>query len=204
MKKYSGLFIAFEGLDGSGEEIQASLLYGLLKQKGYNSYLTREPTDHLIGGLIKGALVGEWSTDARALQLLFAADRANHLAKEIEPKLETGKIVITDRYAFSSIAFGSTSIGDTNWLEGINSQFIMPDLVFLIKVRPKICAARLKQSRYDLELFKKEEQLAKVEEAYAKLALKHKNIYVIDGEREEAEILGEIAAIVEKALKEKN
>jgi dTMP kinase len=196
----NGLFIALEGLDGSGSTIQASLLYSVLKKEGYRAYYTKEPTNYLIGGLIKGSLAGEWETNAEALQLLFAADRAHHLQKEIIPKLEAGRIVISDRYAFSSIAYGSLDIKDKTWLENINDSFILPDLTFIIKVRPKVCAMRLKEGHYDLELFKEEEKLARVWQAYEEIVKDYKNIFIIDGEREEIEIIKEIVDIVKKAI----
>jgi len=198
---YPGLFIAFEGLDGSGASIQASLLASILKQEGYRAHLTKEPTDYLIGGLIKGSLTGEWKTNAETLQLLFAADRDHHLNKEIIPKLEAGFVVIADRYSFSSIAYGSLEMDDIKWLEGVNDRFIEPNLTFIIKVRPKICALRLKQSRYELELFREEAKLNKVWKAYEGLAEKHKNVFIIDGEQEEMDIIKEILAIVHKVLK---
>lgn len=198
---HPGLFIAFEGLDGSGASIQASLLASILKQEGYRTHLTKEPTDYLIGGLIKGSLTGEWKTNAETLQLLFAADRDHHLHKEIIPKLEAGFVVISDRYAFSSIAYGSLEIDDINWLEGVNERFIEPNLTFVIKVRPKICALRLKQSRYELELFREEEKLSKVWKAYERLAEKYKNVFIIDGEQEEMDIIKEILKIVHRMLK---
>lgn len=198
--QYSGLFIALEGLDGSGASVQASLLYGILKREGYRVHLTKEPTDYLIGGLIKGSLTGEWKTNPEALQLLFAADRANHLDKEIIPKLEGGRVVITDRYAFSSIAYGSLEVDDQSWIEKVNSRFILPDLTFLLKVRPKICALRLKESRYELELFSEENKLAKVWKAYEELASHYDNIHIIDGEREEMEIIKDITNITRQAL----
>lgn len=196
----SGLFVVLEGLDGSGSTIQASLLFSVLKKEGYRVHYTKEPTNYLIGGLIKGSLSGEWKTNAESLQLLFAADRADHLQKEIIPKLETGRIVISDRYALSSIAFGSLDIKDKTWLENINDSFVLPDLTFIIKVRPKICALRLKESHYDLELFKEEEKLTKVWKAYEEAARDYKNIFIIDGEREEIEIIREITDIVKKRL----
>ena len=138
MIKYSSGFIhCFEGLDGSGSTVQASLLSGILSREGYRVNLTKEPTNNLIGGLIKARLTGEWQTNGECLQLLFTADRAQHLTREIIPNLEAGRIVISDRYVFSSIAYASLEVGDWHWIEQINSRFIMPDLVFLIKVSQK-------------------------------------------------------------------
>mgnify|MGYP000997854982 FL=1 len=199
-KNYSGLFIAFEGLDGSGSVIQASLLSGALKKEGYRVYATKEPTGGLIGGLIRAQISGEWSATDECLQLLFAADRADHLKKEIIPNLNNGKIVITDRYTFSSIAYGSVKIDNTNWLKQINQEFITPDITFLIKVSPKICAMRLRKTSYDVELYRTEQKLRKAWDTYEKLANNSRDIYVIDGERDEMVMMKEMLDIVRKKL----
>lgn len=200
---HPGLFIAFEGLDGSGSKTQASLLTNVLAKEGYRVYLTKEPTNNLIGGLIKGQLLGEWQSDAETLQLLFAADRSQHLEKEIIPKLEAGRIVISDRYAFSSIAYGSVEIEKIKWLEEVNDQFILPDITFLINMRPKICVIRTKESRLGLELYREEQKLAKIWVSYEKLAKDYPNFHIIDGERDEMEIVREIAEITKKVLEKR-
>lgn len=196
---YPGLFIDFEGLDGSGATIQASLLSAVLAKEGYRTFLTKEPTNYLTGGLIRGFLTKEWKTTPECQQLLFAADRAQHLEKDIVPKLASGRIVITDRYAFSSIAYGSLET-DPHWIEKINEKFIIPDLMFLVEVRPKICAFRMKESDYSLELFREEQKLTKIWKIYEKLAKKYKNFHIINGEQEETEIIKEILEITKKHL----
>lgn len=199
-KDYSGLFIAVEGLDGSGASIQAKMLADNLSKEGYRTLYTKEPTANLIGGLIRAQLTGEWQSSLICLQLLFAADRAHHLNSEILPNLQTGKIVITDRYIPSTIAYGSLEIDDIKWLENINSKFIKPDITFLVKMRPKICALRIKESVQAMELFKEERKLTKIWKVYEEIAKKDASIKIIDGERDEMEILEEIKKIVEKKL----
>ena len=205
MKKntYSGLFISFEGLDGSGSGIQASLLSGMLRKEGYRVIHTKEPTNNLVGGLIRAQLTGAWKSSQECLQLLFAADRAYHLDSEIVPALQNGKVVVIDRYAFSSISHGSIDSGaDVQWLKNINNAFILPDITFIIKVSPKICAMRLKKSRTELELFTQEQKLEKVWRIYDDLARTNKNVYIIDGVRDEMDVIGEIIEITQKKLQE--
>lgn len=207
MKKntYPGLFIAFEGLDGSGSSIHASLLAGLLSKEGYRLLHTKEPTNNLIGGLIRAQLTGAWKSSQDCLQLLFAADRAHHLDKEIIPALSNGKIVVIDRYAFSNVAYGSVDLdASTKWLKQINEYFIEPDITFVIKVSPKICALRLKKSRYKMELFSQEDKLSKVWKVYEELIAQNKNVFVINGEQDEMNIIGEILDVTQKYLNEQN
>lgn len=197
---YSGLFIALEGLDGSGSSTQVDLLAHNLNQAGAFAFGTKEPTNNLIGGLIRGALTKDWQPTPVCLQLLFAADRAHHLEKEIIPNIKNGHIVITDRYLFSTIAFGAINL-DKRWLEKINEKFILPDITFYLKVRPIECLKRITKSRHNFELFEEKEKLRKVRSAYLTLQRrKHFNIYPINGEREISQIAEEILYIVKKEV----
>lgn len=191
MKKniYPGKFIVFEGLDGSGQSTQAGLLVSFLngeKQKSklghMGAHLTKEPTPNLIGGLIRSQLSGDWKSSQECLQLLFTADRAHHLEKEIIPLLKRGISVICDRYFFSTIAFGSIGIKDRGWLLDLNKNFLLPDFIFLLKVSPKTCMSRIHGARYSTELFEKEHLLKDIWKGYAKLAKEFKNVYIINGE----------------------
>ncbi len=199
--KYKGLLIAFEGLDGAGSSTQTLLLSALLEKQGLKTQVTREPTNNLIGGLIRGQLTGEWKASPECLQLLFAADRAHHQEKEIIPMLKKGYIVICDRYVFSTIAFGSLSIKDRKWLENLNDKFIVPDITFILKVPPKICLMRLEKVRYSLELYEQVEKMQKIWRVYEKIAQEFPNIHIIEGERKEEKILTDTSKIVKKALK---
>ncbi|MBI4175340.1 dTMP kinase [Candidatus Berkelbacteria bacterium] len=189
---HPGLFIAVEGLDGSGSSHFAAVLAHSLETSGYRVFLTREPTRSLVGGLILARLHGEWQADAEALQLLFTADRALHLEKEILPALEAGKIVITDRYAFSAIAYGAVEVGDPEWLKHLNGRFILPDLTFLVQVSPKICALRIKETHYEAELYTEEKKLQRVWNGYAALAEEYPGVTIIQGERTDLEIIQEM------------
>lgn len=204
MKKhdFGGLFIAFEGLDGSGSSTQVGLLTGRLKEEGYSAFETKEPTNNIVGGLIRGQLTHDWSSSMECLQLLFAADRAHHLHREIIPALKDKKIIATDRYFFSTIAFGSLEI-DRKWLMTLNERFILPDITFLIKVPPKECVKRMQSSRFELELFEQEQKLTKVWQTYHWLSQEFKNVYVLDGTQSRAQIAGEVYEITRRLLKRK-
>lgn len=200
---YLGKFIVFEGLDGSGQSTQAAKLVEYLNrhQKKIElgrpeAHLTKEPTNNLIGGLIRGQLTNNWKTGQECLQLLFAADRAHHLEKEVIPILEKGGVVVSDRYFFSTIAYGSLEIPDWQWLKDINKHFLLPDISFFLKVSPTVCIERIKGNRFEMELFEKEEALARVWQGYERLSKEFEDVYLIDGEREIDEIFEEIKKIV--------
>jgi len=186
---YPGKFIVFDGLDGAGQSTQAAKLFDYLDEKkqktrfGHSGVqITKEPTGNLIGGLIKGQLTHDWKSSPECLQLLFAADRAHHLEKEVIPLLEKGVDVICDRYFFSSFAFGSLNL-NMDWLIKINHNFLLPDITFFLKVSPKVCIERIKRTRYEINLFEKEEITGKVWDNYKKLSKKFKNVYIINGEQ---------------------
>jgi len=197
---YKGKFIVFEGLDGSGTSTQTKLLLKYFKKKGKRAYLTKEPTRFLIGGLIKSFVSGDWKSTPECLQLLFTADRAYHLDKEIIPLLKKGVIVIGDRYFLSTLAYGSLEIKDGDWLLNLNKNFILPDITCLLKVRPKICMERMKKERFSLTLFEKEEKLTEVWKNYKKFSKKFKNVYIIDGEKSIEEVFKQVKNIIKKRL----
>jgi len=189
---YKGKFIVFEGPDGSGTTTQTNLLFRYLKKQEKKVYLTGEPTRSLIGGLIEGQLAGDWKSSPECLQLLFTADRAHHLEKEIAPLLKKGITVICTRYILSTLAYGSINIQDSQWLINLNKKFVWPDITFLLMVSPKICIQRIKKERFHKELFEREEKLKKVLKNYLKFAKKVKNIYIINGEKPIKEVFAEI------------
>jgi dTMP kinase len=103
----SAVFITFEGPDGSGKTTQARLLAGWLRERGYEAVLTREPGGTDIGDQIRTVLhdPANGAMDARTEILLYSASRAQHVAQRIRPALAAGQIVISDRYADSTLAY---------------------------------------------------------------------------------------------------
>lgn len=193
-------FIAFEGLDGSGSSTQIKLLADYLNKKGLKVHTTKEPTNNLIGGLVRGQLTKQWKSSQTCLQLLFSADRAHHLEIEIDPALKKGNIVLTDRYMLSTFAFGSIDGVSIEWLEEMNKYFRKPDLTILLKVPPAECIARINKSRQGQELFEEAKKLEKVWNNYELLAKRHKNIVIIDGTQSEEKVHKAIVKEVERVL----
>jgi dTMP kinase len=106
---YPGKFIVFEGLDGSGQSTQANLLKSFLTEKGLAVVLTKEPTKvSSVSQKIREVLDEKRKITPKELQELFVQDRREHLADLVIPALKENKIVISDRYFFSTFAFGSS------------------------------------------------------------------------------------------------
>jgi dTMP kinase len=170
------MFIAIEGIDGSGKGTQAKLLNKWLKEKGYETFLTKEPTTGVIGRLLREALK-EGGLDSKTEALLFAADRAEHV-KEILPKLEEGRVVITERYLLSSMAYQGASGVSMEWVKEVNRFAPSPDIVLLLDVSPEVGLKRI--TFREKEYFERREFLSKVREIYLDLEKDHKNIIKID------------------------
>lgn len=197
-------FIAFEGLDGSGQTTQANMLKDYLTERGFEVVLTKEPTEDSEAGKLVNKILREGKNLSlnmlEALQEKFAEDRNWHQKNRIEPNLKEGKVVITDRSQFSSFAFGAASGVDLNYLFTLNEKFIEPDLTILLNTSPKTCIKRIKKRGIKETFFEKEKQLEKIWTIYERLTKKFKNIVIVDGEKSIDEIHKKIRQIVKKIL----
>ena len=173
--KRRGEFIVFEGLDGSGLSTQASLLKEWMEKQGVAVYLTKEPTAGPVGALIRLALgrrltFSSSNEDNDAIiALLFAADRMDHLATDIIPKLEAGVHVVCDRYYLSTFAYQSRST-DLAWLRSLHARCIRPDLTILLDVSPRVCCQRIAEHRWHVEIYEQEQILEGVRQRYHEIA----------------------------------
>jgi len=169
MKK--NLFIAFEGIDGSGKSTQVKLLTAKLEEAGIKVYTTCEPTDSPIGKIIRDIFSHKLEADHRTIAGLFVADRLDHLLNKtngILKKLEEGYTVITDRYYFSSYAYQSTHM-DLDWVIKANSlsaDLLRPDLNIYIDISPELSIERLNKGRNTIELYETLENLQNVRNKY--------------------------------------
>lgn len=181
---FHGKLIVIEGLDGSGHTTQAGLLEKFFIKKGYQIILTKEPTsDSTAGRKIRQVLDKKEKISPKKLQELFAKDRGEHLKNKVIPALRAGKTVISDRYFFSSFAYGLSDGLDLNWLIKINDKFLLPDITFILKVSPKICLSRIERRGSARTLFEKEKKLAQVWQKYKILPRMFKNVKIINSEQ---------------------
>jgi len=136
-----GLFIALEGIDGSGTTVHAKLLAQWLRRQQIPVLQTHEPTSSELGRFIRRVL-RDARTPPAMDALLFAADRADHTLRIIQPAIEQGTVVITDRYVESSIAYQHTSGLPLDWVTSINKFAIKPDVTILLDVAPAVGLGR--------------------------------------------------------------
>jgi dTMP kinase len=195
-----GKFIVFEGLDGSGQSTQVGLLAEYLTKIEREVLVTKEPTqDSAAGREILEVLTHQKTLEPLALQKLFAEDRKHHLDTLILPALARGTVVISDRYRWSTYAFGSINC-DLEELMALNKSFPEPDITFYMRVSPEVSIQRITKRGKPVEFFEKKEKLEKVSIMYDKLIAMFPASEMIDGERPIPVVHQDIVARLEKIL----
>ena len=164
-----GLLIALEGIDGTGKSTQAKVLASWFEKRGRSVLLTAEPSQGPLGRLVREGLAGKRKFTPGTMALLFASDRLDHLAKVVEPALEQGRVVISDRYLLSSLAYQSVH-NNPDWVAAINSRARRPDLTLLLDMGVSECLERLKSRQGFAEIYETAELLGKVRLNYRDLA----------------------------------
>ena len=202
------LFIAIEGLDGSGGTTQSKLLQKWLQDKGENVFLTREPTQRTVGKFIRQALrtdTEEGLLAENVLPFLFAADRQDHLNSEIHPNLNAGSWVITDRYYHSSLAYQSLSVG-LKTVADLNKDFLRPDITFVLWLEPHLSFKRIEQRGAQVERFETLERLSTISKAYEEVIAYSKErgerILKINADRSIETIHDELCSTIEAFIGE--
>ena len=196
--------IVLEGLDGAGTTTQTRRLVEHLTERGGKAHATREPSDGPIGQLIRQMLTGSHTVPGQSIAqstfgLLFAADRLDHLQREVEPKLAAGVTVVSDRWYHSSLAYQGTG-ADRDWITLLNARARRPDLTIFLQVRPEVAAARRVAAGRVQELFEdlrmQEEVAAGYKATNSELAALGERIEVIDGEVSADTVFASIAKLV--------
>jgi dTMP kinase len=160
-----GRLIAFEGIDGAGTTTQSTRLVEALDRRGRPAHLTREPSTGPIGMFLRRVLQGDERVPPPSVALLFAADRIDHLVREIEPQLAAGRIVVTDRYVMSSLAYQSLTI-ERDDVAAFNRRAPVADLTFFIDVPVATAAERRAKRGGKPELFDENRVQERVAGAY--------------------------------------
>jgi dTMP kinase len=193
-----GVFICIEGLDASGKTTQARLLVEELNRRGFEAVYTTEPSRGEIGRFIKKrVLQREGRVPSVVEALLFAIDRIDHVEREIKPALKEGKIVVSDRYLYSSLAYQGAAGLDLNWIREINRLALIPDLAMYIDVPPETVFERIRRKRTVMEDLKTQK---KVREIYVSL-VNAWALMLIDGNRPVEDVSKDILSLVTDFLK---
>jgi len=173
MRSATGRFIVLEGIDGSGTTTQALRLAEALRADGHEVLSTHEPSDGPIGVVLRQALTRRLvGLSDRVLALLFAADRLHHLEAVVEPALAEGKVVVSDRYVLSSLAYQGMRL-PLAWVESLNAAARRPDLTLYLDVDARTAAGRRRGRGGAEELFDADEVQRAVARGYGRVIRKH-------------------------------
>ena len=199
-----------EGLDGAGTTTQADLLCRFLRDSNHGAVLTAEPSGGPIGTMIRQMLSrrivqpsGE-SIDRETLALMFAADRLDHVASLVEPALERGAHVVSDRYYHSSFVYQGDIDGseefDITWVRQLNDRARTPDMTFFFDVPVDVSLERLGE-RAQRDIYETREKLTRLEARYNQvvdlLQSEGEPILRLDATRPIADLAAEIQSHVE-------
>lgn len=203
-----GLFVTLEGGDGSGKTTQAELLERWLRERGRTVVRTREPGGTDVGVEVREIVLHHRGDIApRAEALLYAADRAHHVATVVRPALARGEVVIQDRYVDSSVAYqGAGRVLDPREVRGLSdwaTEGLMPDLTLLLDLPPEAARQRLDvaRTRYDRLEAEAEAFHDRVRAAYLEIAASAPaRIAVLEATRPVDEIAAEVRKLVEPLL----
>ncbi len=198
-------FVVFEGIDGSGTSTQISILKK--RSDSQRFFFTSEPTDSETGLFLRKMLKGDVKLDAKTTAFLFAADRNEHLYGSsgtncgVVRQTQANKIVISDRYLFSSLAYQSVTCGE-ELPRRLNESFPLPEILFFFEIDPCESLKRV-DSRGEREIYEEVTFLKETEERYKKVVAEYEamntgmKIIRIDASRS----IEEVSKIIARELK---
>ena len=194
-----GMFIVFEGIDGTGKSTQLHLLAESLRQLGYAVVATREPTDGPYGQKIRELFVDRGTVSHDEELELFVADRKQHVQEVIAPALADGCVVLCDRYYLSTVAYQGANGLDPDFIMSRNRDFPVPDLAIIIEIDPAEGIHRIQNKRNEHpNTFEEESNLRKVAAIFA--AMQQSYIRRINGSDAIENVHGQILAAVKREL----
>jgi dTMP kinase len=198
-----GKFIVLEGIDGAGTTSQIDRVVRFLAALGRPAVATREPSDGPIGRLIREILLGKHATPAGAkvsgetMALLFAADRTDHLHREILPHLQAGVDVVSDRYHLSSLA-DQAEESDIEWVGGLARGIRRPDLTIVFDLPVSVAFKRRQAAGRPIERYDADTILEKVRLNYLRLANAYPPTVTIDASQGMDEVTQALGALISR------
>jgi len=197
-----GMFIVFEGIDGTGKSTQLHLLAESLKQRGYAVVSTREPTDGPYGRKIRELFVDRGTVSHDEELELFIADRQQHVQEVIAPALADGCVVLCDRYYLSTVAYQGANGFEPDFIMGKNKDFPAPDLAIILEIDPAQGIHRIQNQRNEHpNTFEEESNLRKVAAIFA--VMQHGYIQRINAADTIENVHGQVLKAVKRALASK-
>lgn len=199
MKVKKGILIVFEGIDGSGKSTQIQILRNILDDKGLDVVVFREPSQGPWGRKIKEKAAFPDSLSPEEELELFVNDRKDNVQKNLRPALAKNKIVLLDRYYFSTMAYQGAKGLDVEKIRLMNEKFaIRPGLVFILDVDAGRALQRIQDRKNKDLLFERLDYLVEVRKIFKSFL--GENIFHIDSDNIPGEISDQVASVVLKYI----
>ena len=192
--QHPGFLLVIEGIDGAGKSTQADMVAEVLRQRGFNVVRSKEPTDGKWGRMLRAsATTGRLPIDEELRA--FYEDRKEHVATLIEPSLAAGKVVILDRYYFSTAAYQGARGIDFQKILSENERFAPePDLLVMLDIEPQSGRGRIHGRGDQTNEFEKNETLTRVRDIF--LQIKKPYLIILDARKPKEEICETIVAMI--------
>lgn len=191
-----GILVAVEGIDGAGKTTQVRLLERLLTAASIAYVSTKEPTQGPWGQKIRASAQTGRMSIAEELDA-FLRDRHEHVHDVLEPALKAGKVVLVDRYYFSTVAYQGARGVDPQSLLAMNAFAPAPDVLIVLDVDPALGLRRIKERGDRADHFEREDELARARDIFRNLTVA--NMHMIDATLPPVEIALRITALVAEA-----
>lgn len=181
MNTYPGILVVFDGIDGAGKTTQVRLLERALLSTGENVLVSKEPTDGIWGQKLRqSAFTGRLPFDEELET--FIKDRQDHLRAKIIPALEAGSVVILDRYFYSTLAYQGILVADYRTIEErIRTEVVEPDVAYWLDVPADLAVSRVQRRDGVLNMFERQEDLAKAGEIFRAISAHDPRLVRMDG-----------------------
>ncbi len=200
------MFFCFDGIDGAGKSTQKDLFVSWLQESGHEVATCRDPGTTDLGEAVRGILLGaSYRIDSRAEMFLYMACRAQLVKEFIRPSVESGKVVVSDRFLLANVVYQS-SLGDIApdeiWQVGdIATESLLPDLTFVLDLEPELAAARVGDQKDRMET-RGIEYFTKVRNGFLEQAQRHPDsCAVVDASQEIDAIQSQIRDAAMRVLK---
>lgn len=180
--KFQGKLITFCGLDGCGKSTMIKMLAEDLEREGYDALVTKQPTDAMRKTDIFRTFMDNpdhSNYEYRALSLMAAADRIQHVNHVIVPALQKGKIVICDRYFYSCLAnLRARGYENDSWIYDVSKNIICPDIAFFLDVPPSVALSRVRSRPEEKDRFVDIELQDRLHDEYRKISIMNSGILI--------------------------
>jgi dTMP kinase len=200
------MFFSFDGIDGAGKSTQVGLLQARLRERGYDVVVCRDPGSTVLGERIREVLLSRDGPpiDRRSEMLLYMAARSQLVAEVIRPALESGKIVVADRYLLANVVYqghaGGLSAGEIWEVGRVATQGLMPDCVFLLDMPPEGASGRMNRPLDRMES-QGDEYRRRLRSGFLQEAANDERIHVVAADRPIEAIWEEIWPIAANSLR---